>query len=105
VEVLRSSGDSSLWDQRRIVCSGQQLFDHSRLRRHTDFFRFPAVDFFAVNVFFWGVAALCMATCTTFRGFFVCRFLLGGFEALLIPTITMLISMWYRPEEQPKRNR
>jgi MFS family permease len=29
---------------------------------------------------------------------------LGGFEALLIPAVTLLVSMWYRPEEQPRRN-
>lgn len=35
---------------------------------------------------------------------FVCRFLLGGFEALLIPAVTLIVSMWYKPEEQPRRN-
>lgn len=45
-----------------------------------------------------------MAATTSFGGLFVCRFLLGGFEALLIPAVTVLISMWYRPSEQPQRN-
>ncbi len=35
---------------------------------------------------------------------FVCRFLLGGFEALLIPAVTLIVAMWYKPEEQPRRN-
>jgi MFS family permease len=105
VEVHRSLEDLCSWDQLRTVCSGGCYFDLWILNHHADSFRFPAVEFFAVNVFFWGVAALCMAACTSFGSFFACRFLLGGFEALLIPAITMLISMWYRPEEQPKRNR
>lgn len=29
---------------------------------------------------------------------------MGGFEALLIPAVTLVVSMWYRPAEQPRRN-
>ncbi|PVI00238.1 putative allantoate permease [Periconia macrospinosa] len=65
---------------------------------------FPAIKFFAFNVLMWGVTAMCMAACTNFAGLFICRFLLGGFEALLIPAITLVVTMWYKPEEQPKRN-
>lgn len=66
--------------------------------------RMPAVMFFSFNVLCWGITEMCMAACTSFAGLFVCRFLLGGFEALLIPAVTLIVSMWYRPEEQPKRN-
>jgi MFS family permease len=45
-----------------------------------------------------------MAACTSFGGLFACRFLLGGFEALLIPAVTLVIAMWYKPNEQPARN-
>ncbi|KAJ5087253.1 hypothetical protein N7456_010869 [Penicillium angulare] len=64
----------------------------------------PAVPFFAFNVLCWGILEMCMAACTSFGGLFACRFLLGGCEALLIPAVTLVVSMWYRPEEQPKRN-
>lgn len=47
---------------------------------------------------------MCMAACTNFGGLFVCRFLLGGFEALLIPAVTLVVAMWYKPSEQPQRN-
>jgi MFS transporter, ACS family, allantoate permease len=66
--------------------------------------RFPVVNFFALNVLCWGIAEICMAACTNFATLFVCRFFLGGFEALVIPATTLLVAMWYRPEEQPKRN-
>jgi MFS transporter, ACS family, allantoate permease len=55
--------------------------------------RLPAVTFFASNVFFWGVTEMCMAACSSFPGLFICRFLLGGFEALLIPAITLVVAM------------
>lgn len=45
-----------------------------------------------------------MAACHNFTTLFVCRFFLGGFEALVIPAVTLLVSMHYRPEEQPQRN-
>ncbi|KAH8881764.1 putative allantoate permease [Thozetella sp. PMI_491] len=66
--------------------------------------KLPAVKFFAFNVLCWGILECCMAACTDFASLFVCRFLLGGFEALLIPAVTLVVSMWYRPEEQPRRN-
>ncbi|KAH8655399.1 putative allantoate permease [Xylariales sp. PMI_506] len=66
--------------------------------------KFPAVKYFAFNVLCWGILECCMAACTSFGGLFVCRLLLGGFEALLIPAVTLVVSMWYRPEEQPRRN-
>lgn len=66
--------------------------------------KFPAVKFFSFNVLCWGITECCMAACTNFSSLFVCRFLLGGFEALLIPAVTLVVSMWYRPEEQPRRN-
>jgi ACS family allantoate permease-like MFS transporter len=66
--------------------------------------RTPAVTFFALNVLCWGILECCMAATTNFAGLFVCRFLLGGCEALLIPAVTLVTSMWYRPEEQPTRN-
>ncbi|KAJ6069880.1 hypothetical protein N7499_011767 [Penicillium canescens] len=65
----------------------------------------PAVPFFAFNVLCWGILEMCMTACTSFGGLFSCRFLLGGCESLLIPAVTLVVSMWYRPEEQPKRNR
>ncbi|CAK7216547.1 hypothetical protein SCUCBS95973_002843 [Sporothrix curviconia] len=66
--------------------------------------RMPVVTFFSLNVLYWGILEMCMAACTSFAGLFVCRFLPGGFEALLIPAVTLVVSMWYRPEEQPRRN-
>ncbi|KAK5702266.1 hypothetical protein LTR17_022447 [Elasticomyces elasticus] len=65
--------------------------------------RFPAIAYFSFNILMWGVTACAMAGCKSFGAFFACRFLLGGFEALLIPAVTLIISQWYKPNEQPKR--
>ena len=53
--------------------------------------RMPVVTFFSANVLCWGIAEMAMAACTNFTGLFICRFLLGGFEALLIPAVTLLV--------------
>ena len=45
-----------------------------------------------------------MAACTSFAGLFICRFLFGGVESILTPSVVLIVSMWYRPEEQPQRN-
>ncbi|KAK5111116.1 hypothetical protein LTR62_005315 [Meristemomyces frigidus] len=66
--------------------------------------QFPAIAYFSFNILMWGVTAMCMTACTSFGGGFVCRFLLGGFEALLIPAVILIVSQWYTPSEQPKRN-
>lgn len=80
------------------------ICNRSGANRPSVFYRVPGVKFFAVNVFFWGVLEMCMAATSSFGGLFVCRFFLGGCEALLIPAVTLVVSMWYRPEEQPSRN-
>ncbi|KAK2777485.1 allantoate permease [Colletotrichum kahawae] len=66
--------------------------------------RLSAVVYFSFAVLCWGVLACSMAACHSIGALFACRFLLGGFEALLIPAVTLITSMWYRPEEQPRRN-
>ena len=45
-----------------------------------------------------------MAAWTSFGGLSVCRFLVGDFEALLIPAVTLVVATWYRPEERPTCN-
>lgn len=44
-----------------------------------------------------------MAACHNFTGLAVIRFLLGVFEAALLPCMLVINSMWYRREEQPLR--
>ncbi len=43
----------------------------------------------------WGIAGCCMALVRTPLQFYVCRFLLGAFEAGFVPGAIYLISCWY----------
>lgn len=108
LDLLRSLVDWFLWVPWLTACKSTILFILFKgfsLKSVSDWLRVPAVPFFAFNVLCWGILEMCMAACTSFGGLFACRFLLGGFESLLIPAVTLVVSMWYRPEEQPKRNR
>lgn len=51
----------------------------------------------------WGACICLMAACHNFAGLAVIRFLLGVFEAALLPCMLVLNSTWYRREEQPLR--
>ncbi|KAI9742135.1 MAG: hypothetical protein M1834_000525 [Cirrosporium novae-zelandiae] len=51
----------------------------------------------------WGIALCCMAACSNFAGLATIRFLLGVFEAGMLPCFMVLNSMWYCKEEQPLR--
>lgn len=44
-----------------------------------------------------------MAVCDSFASLAVVRFLLGVFEAAMLPCMMIINSMWYRREEQPLR--
>ena len=104
-----SSVDCCSWALWPTVCKGEMPYRVLCLNIQgqlaSNSLRVPAVPFFAFNVLCWGILEMCMAACTSFGGLFACRFLLGGCESLLIPAVTLVVSMWYRPEEQPKRNR
>ncbi|KAF2721088.1 MFS general substrate transporter [Polychaeton citri CBS 116435] len=51
----------------------------------------------------WGICLCCMAACSNFAGLATIRFLLGVFEAGILPSLLFMNSMWYRKREQPLR--
>lgn len=51
----------------------------------------------------WGVALCFMALCHNFAGLATIRFLLGVFEAAVLPCMMIINSMWYLRNEQPLR--
>ncbi|KAL4876955.1 major facilitator superfamily domain-containing protein [Aspergillus karnatakaensis] len=65
--------------------------------------RFPLGKYMGVCVFAWGGCVACMAACHNFGGLAVIRFLLGAFEASILPCLLLANSRWYRREEQPLR--
>ncbi|RAO73324.1 uncharacterized protein BHQ10_009336 [Talaromyces amestolkiae] len=55
------------------------------------------------NIVAWGGMLMITATCTSFPGMAICRFLLGVFEAPITPCFMMIVGMWYARSDQPFR--
>ncbi|GME25672.1 Major facilitator superfamily [Neofusicoccum parvum] len=63
----------------------------------------PIGKYIGVCLTCWGLCLCCMAACHNFGGLAAVRFLLGVFEAGILPALMMMNSMWWRREEQPLR--
>jgi sugar phosphate permease len=55
------------------------------------------------NIVAWGAMLMITASCSSFTGMAICRFLLGVFEAPITPCFMMIIGMWYTRSQQPFR--
>lgn len=65
--------------------------------------RAPTGKYISILMLLWGFSLCMMASCTSFAGAAVIRFLLGMLEAGLMPACIVLTATWYRREEQPLR--
>jgi MFS transporter, ACS family, DAL5 transporter family protein len=65
--------------------------------------RIPVGRYIGVCLVLWGIALCLMAVCHNFAGLAAIRFMLGVFEAAVLPCMMIVNSMWYRREEQPLR--
>lgn len=52
----------------------------------------------------WGVVLMLMATAFNDKGIIAVRFFLGASEAAIAPGLGIVVSMWYKREEQPFRH-
>ncbi|KIK65345.1 hypothetical protein GYMLUDRAFT_347657 [Collybiopsis luxurians FD-317 M1] len=75
-------------------------------------FEFPTVylsqktrvaKYLGVNIVLWGVILMLHSVGTSFSAFFALRFLLGMCESCVAPTLILLISMFYKKNEQASR--
>ncbi|OTB02238.1 hypothetical protein M426DRAFT_264727 [Hypoxylon sp. CI-4A] len=57
----------------------------------------------SIFYFVWGLLTIVTPACTSFAGLAVNRFLLGCFEAAVNPGFVLVLSMWWRQDEQPMR--
>ncbi|EMD41075.1 hypothetical protein CERSUDRAFT_91831 [Gelatoporia subvermispora B] len=55
------------------------------------------------NVILWGIILMLHAVTTSFGGFFALRFLLGMCESCVAPVLILIISMFYKKDEQATR--
>lgn len=65
--------------------------------------RSPPAWYLAGNIFMWGVLLMCQAASQSFSTLTVLRILSGAFEAIADPAFMLIVSTYYRREEQPSR--
>ncbi|EJT99727.1 MFS transporter [Dacryopinax primogenitus] len=63
----------------------------------------PDRTLLAALVFSWGISLTLMAFARSFVSLLVTRFLLGVFEAVCLPVVTLIVGRWWRRGEQPIR--
>lgn len=65
--------------------------------------RSPPAWYLAGNIFMWGVLLMCQAASQSFGALTALRILSGAFEAIADPAFMLIVSTYYRREEQPSR--
>ncbi|VUC32033.1 unnamed protein product [Clonostachys rosea] len=66
-------------------------------------YKFPAGKYMGSCLAAWGLCLGLLAACHNFTGLAIIRFLLGAFEASILPCLLLVNATWYRREEQPLR--
>ncbi|KAI0049609.1 MFS general substrate transporter [Auriscalpium vulgare] len=59
--------------------------------------------YLGTNIVLWGIVLMAHAAAPSFGAFFALRFLLGMFESCVAPSLILIISMFYKKEEQATR--
>ncbi|KAI1611924.1 major facilitator superfamily domain-containing protein [Exophiala viscosa] len=65
--------------------------------------RFPLAKFTGTMILGWSIVLICHVAARNYAGILVLRFVLGMFEASVVPAVMNLVSMWYTRSEQPIR--
>ncbi|KAK7427047.1 hypothetical protein QQZ08_006474 [Neonectria magnoliae] len=66
--------------------------------------RFPSAKYLCVCSIGWSACSLFLAACHNFAGLPTLRFLMGMFEAIIVPGISLILAGFYLKSEQPPRN-
>uniref|UniRef100_A0A8H7NQC4 Major facilitator superfamily (MFS) profile domain-containing protein n=1 Tax=Bionectria ochroleuca TaxID=29856 RepID=A0A8H7NQC4_BIOOC len=66
--------------------------------------RLPSAKYLSACSVGWSGCALIMASCHNFAGLAALRFIMGMFEAIIVPGISLILAGFYLKEEQPPRN-
>ncbi|KAI0834473.1 MFS general substrate transporter [Hypoxylon sp. FL0890] len=65
--------------------------------------RLPVGKFIGGSAIIWGMLTIVTPACKNFAGIAVNRFFLGCSEAVVNPGFVLVLSMWWRQDEQPMR--
>ncbi|KAH7006910.1 major facilitator superfamily domain-containing protein [Ilyonectria destructans] len=66
--------------------------------------RFPSAKYLSACSVGWSACSLFLAACHNFAGLASLRFLMGMFEAIIVPGISLILAGFYLKSEQPPRN-
>ncbi|KAF5510325.1 putative transporter [Colletotrichum siamense] len=83
-----------------IFFFGQLAFEFPTIRLIQ---MFPLAKYTSINIMLWGLVLACLAACKSYAALLVCRFLLGVFEAAVVPAWVLFTSQWYTKQEQAFR--
>ncbi|KAI0637783.1 MFS general substrate transporter [Trametes polyzona] len=62
-----------------------------------------AAKYLGANIIVWGIILMCHAAASSFGAFFALRFMLGMCESCVAPILILIISMFYKKDEQGTR--
>ncbi|TLD18240.1 major facilitator superfamily domain-containing protein [Venturia nashicola] len=62
--------------------------------------RLPIAKFLSSQIILWGAVLMLHAACSNFAGLAAMRILLGVFESSVSPGFALIVSQWWRKEEQ-----
>ncbi|KAG6813482.1 hypothetical protein H0H92_010507 [Tricholoma furcatifolium] len=65
--------------------------------------KLPVAKYLGVNIVLWGIVLMLHAVATSFGAFFALRVLLGMLESCVSPLLILIISMFYKKNEQAQR--
>lgn len=65
--------------------------------------RLRIAKYLGVNIVLWGIVLMLHSTTSKFSSLFALRFLLGMLESCVAPTLVLIISMFYKKDEQGRR--
>lgn len=65
--------------------------------------RLPIGRFVSTATIIWGIVLMTTPVCTSFAGIATNRFILGLTEATVNPAFVLIMSIWYKVDEQPLR--
>ncbi|KAH8663333.1 major facilitator superfamily domain-containing protein [Ilyonectria robusta] len=63
----------------------------------------PLGKYTSANIFLWGGVLTCHVFVFNYAGLLIVRFFLGALEATVTPAFVILVSAWYKQNEQAKR--
>ncbi|KAL2444898.1 MFS-type transporter cnsL [Exophiala dermatitidis] len=66
--------------------------------------KLPSAKYLCTCSMGWSAMALVMPACKSWSSMMAVRFLMGMFEAIIVPGISLMVAGWYKKDEQPPRN-